>query len=632
MISKNREKMKKNIFEYVGDLLKTESKYTSKDGKLLKTSIYNDIMTMNEQLLSLLLSDELVKERFFKNINGNLIFDKQKFAWFIESKEFLPDSYTRYINKIGLTHNGNYISKSNDVVLDFPYKDCVLEGGQDKDDQKRKEIFYNEIIASEEINRMLAPKVLTKAKRYSKNGVEENITFNDDDNLIIKGNNLIVLSSLLRRYEGKVKCIYIDPPYNTGNDSFNYNDSFNHSTWLIFMKNRLELARKFLKNDGVIFVSLDDREAHYCKVLMDDIFGSDNYLNDIIWNSTKSVTNTAIISVSHTHTLVYFKNKDYFVKNRTEFRIKDNGEGFSNPDNDSRGPWKADPFQVGGWRPNQQYEIVNPKTGKVYLPNEGCSWKNDYDKFQELLKDNRIIFGATGESGPQRKRFLYEAKERGKVVKTIWDDAGTTTNGTQHLKKLFGKNVFSNPKPEQFIKKILELSTKEGDLVLDYHLGSGTTCAVAHKMRRKYIGVEQMNYIESITLERMKKVILGEKGGISEETKWNGGGTFVYCEILEDAKNLMKMIDDSNESNIDGLKKLIYTDERIIPYVNRYELENLDFEFEQLDFDEKKIVLKKLINKNKLYVNDSDIDDSRYNVSENDKKFTSSFYGGKRTC
>lgn len=632
MISKNREKMKKNIFEYVGDLLKTESKYTSKDGKLLKTSVYNDIMTMNEQLLSLLLSDELVKERFFKNINETLIFDKQKFAWFIESKEFLPDSYTRYINKIGLTHNGNYISKSNDVVLDFPYKDCVLEGGQDKDDQKRKEIFYNEIIASEEINRILAPKVFTKAKRYSKNGVEENITFNDDDNLIIKGNNLIVLSSLLRRYEGKVKCIYIDPPYNTGNDSFNYNDSFNHSTWLIFMKNRLELARKLLKNDGVIFVSLDDREAHYCKVLMDDIFGSDNYLNDIIWNSTKSVTNTAIISVSHTHTLVYFKNKDYFVKNRTEFRVKDNGEGFSNPDNDSRGPWKADPFQVGGWRPNQQYKIVNPKTGKVYLPNEGCSWKNDYDKFQELLKDNRIIFGATGESGPQRKRFLYEAKERGKVVKTIWDDAGTTTNGTQHLKKLFGKNVFSNPKPEQFIKKILELSTKEGDLVLDYHLGSGTTCAVAHKMRRKYIGVEQMNYIESITLERMKKVILGEKGGISEETKWNGGGTFVYCEILEDAKNLMKMIDDSNESNIDGLKKFIYTDERIIPYVNRYELENLDLEFEQLDFDEKKIVLKKLINKNKLYVNNSDIDDSRYNVSENDKKFTNSFYGGKRTC
>ena len=171
MISKNRENMKKNIFEYVGDLLKTESKYTSKDGKLLKTSIYNDIMTMNEQLLSLLLSDELVKERFFKNLNGTLIFDKQKFAWFIESKEFLSDSYTRYINKIGLTHNGNYISKSNDVVLDFPYKDCVLEGGQDKDDQKRKEIFYNEIIASEEINRMLAPKVFTKAKRYSKNGV-----------------------------------------------------------------------------------------------------------------------------------------------------------------------------------------------------------------------------------------------------------------------------------------------------------------------------------------------------------------------------------------------------------------------------------------------------------------------------
>lgn len=239
--------MEKNIFELVADLLKTEIKYTSEDGKLLKASVYSDVMTMDEKLLSLLMSDETIKERFFKDINGTLIFDKQKFAWFIESKEFLPDSYTRYTNKIGLTHNGEFISKSNDIVLDFPYKDCVLEGGQDKDDQKRKEIFYNEIIASDEINRMLAPKVFTNVRRYTKEGVEENITFNENDNLIIKGNNLIALSSLLKRYEGEVKCIYIDPPYNTGNDSFNYNDSFNHSTWLTFMKNRLEIAKKNAK-------------------------------------------------------------------------------------------------------------------------------------------------------------------------------------------------------------------------------------------------------------------------------------------------------------------------------------------------------------------------------------------------
>lgn len=205
--------MNKNIFEIVEEVLKTNSKYISDDGKLLKALVYSDVMTMDQKLLSLLLSNKKIKERFFKDVNGTLVFDKQGFAWFIESKEFLPDSYTRYTNKIGLTNNGDFISKSNDVVLDFPYKDCVLEGGQDKEDQMRSEIFYNETIASDEITRMLAPKVFTNAKRYTKDGVEENITFDENDNLIIKGNNLIVLSSLLKRYEGKVKCIYIDPPY-----------------------------------------------------------------------------------------------------------------------------------------------------------------------------------------------------------------------------------------------------------------------------------------------------------------------------------------------------------------------------------------------------------------------------------
>lgn len=275
--------MNKNIFEIVVGVLKTNSKYISDDGKLLKAMVYSDVMTMNKELLSLLLSDEKIKERFFENVNGTLVFDKQKFAWFIESKEFLPDSYTRYTNKIGLTHNGDFISKSNDVVLDFPYKDCVLEGGQDKDDQKRNEIFYNETIASDEISKMLAPKVFTNAKRYSKDGIEENITFDEKDNLIIKGNNLIALSSLLKRYEGKVKCVYIDPPFNTGSDSFNYNDKFSRSTWLVFMKNRLELAKRLLHVTGNIFVHIDINQSHYLKTLCDGIFGEDNFVEEIIW-------------------------------------------------------------------------------------------------------------------------------------------------------------------------------------------------------------------------------------------------------------------------------------------------------------------------------------------------------------
>lgn len=202
--------MEKNIFEIVEDILKINTKYISEDGKLLKAVVYSDVMTMDKNLLSLLLSEEKIKKGFFQDVNGILVFDKQRFAWFIESKEFLPDSYTRYTNKIGLTHNGDFISKLNDVILDFLYKDCVLEGRQDKDEQKRKEIFYNETIASDEIRKMLAPKVFTNAKRYTRDGVEENITFNQNDNLIIKGNNLIALSSVLKQYEGKVKCVYID--------------------------------------------------------------------------------------------------------------------------------------------------------------------------------------------------------------------------------------------------------------------------------------------------------------------------------------------------------------------------------------------------------------------------------------
>lgn len=312
--------MDKNIFEIVEEVLKTREKYVSEDDKLLKAIVYSDVMTMNNELLSLLLSNEQIKERFFEKVDGTLVFDKQKFAWFIESKEFLPDSYTRYTNKIGLTHNGDFISKLNDVVLDFPYKDCVLEGGQDKDDQKRKEIFYNETIASDEITKMLAPKVFTNAKRYTKDGIEENIAFDENDNLIIKGNNLIVLSSLLKRYEGKVKCIYIDPPYNTGSDGFGYNDSFSYSTWLTFMKNRLELAQRLLSKDGLIFISIDSSRQNangivgtsalpYLNVLMDELFGRENFIGHLHWKKKKQPSFLSRIAGVMESVLVYAKEQ-----------------------------------------------------------------------------------------------------------------------------------------------------------------------------------------------------------------------------------------------------------------------------------------------------------------------------------
>ena len=221
-----------------------------------------------------------------------------------------------------------------------------------------------------------------------------------------------------------------------------------HTDWLNMIYPRLRLARNLLTEDGVIFISIDDHEQANLKKVCDEIFGEGNFVADILWNSTKSVINTALISVSHMHNLVYFKSMDYFIKNRMKFRLPDDGKGFSNPDNDQRGAWKADPFQVGGWRPNQQYEIINPNTGKIYKPNPGCSWKNDYEHFQKLLADNRIVFGKTGEGAPQRKRFIHEAVERGRVAKTWWDDVDTTTNGTLLLKEIFdSKILFDNPKP-----------------------------------------------------------------------------------------------------------------------------------------------------------------------------------------
>ena len=228
----------------------------------------------------------------------------------------LPDSYTRFTNKIGITTNGDFISKNNDVVLDFPYKDCVLEGGQDKEDQKRNEIFYNETIANDEIRRMFAPKVLSNAKRYTVDGVDENIDFFDNDNLIIKGNNLIALSSLLKRYEGQVKCIYIDPPYNTGSDGFGYNDNFSYSAWLVFMKNRLELARKLLSKDGLIFISIDSSRQNangvigtsalpYLNVLLDEIFERKNFIGHLHWKKKKQPSFLARIAGVMESILVY---------------------------------------------------------------------------------------------------------------------------------------------------------------------------------------------------------------------------------------------------------------------------------------------------------------------------------------
>ena len=306
---------KERFDERLTKLLKTHPDFIDNTGELLRDKIKILAWEFDHNLINLLLSDPEVESKFFEEVNGRWIFNNNTFVDYINDKNFLSDSYTQFKNKIGLNIDNRFLRERGEVALVWPYKDCVLEGGQLHEEEKRQEIFFNELLAQDEINRMFDPKVLTNWKRHTVTGEEEMIGIQRDqngmirENLIIKGNNLIALHTLKQQFDGKVKLIYIDPPYNTGKDSFGYNDRFNHSSWLTFMKNRLEAAWSLLRDDGLFWISLSDKEAHYCKMLADEIFDQENFVADVIWNSTKSVTNTAVISMlTHTPTIYFMLN------------------------------------------------------------------------------------------------------------------------------------------------------------------------------------------------------------------------------------------------------------------------------------------------------------------------------------
>jgi adenine-specific DNA-methyltransferase len=325
---------------------------------------------------------------------------------FLEQKNYLNDSYTQFKNKVGLTIDGKYLKQRNEVALVWPFKDCVLEGGQSREEDNREEIFFNEILAQDEITQLLEPKVLTNAKRIDKDGEKPLDKFNRNeegtitDNLIIKGNNLLALHSLKEEFAGKVKLIYIDPPYNTGKDGFNYNDSFNHSSWLTFMKNRLEIAKELLTKDGSIWMNIDDREAHYLKVLGDDIFGRDNFIANIIWQKKFAPQNDAkYFSDTHDHILIFGKSKNDFKINYLE-RGKKAVERYKNPDNDVRGPWSSSDLTVKTYSAAYDYPITTP-SGKVVNPPKSRCWRTSKENFDKLIEDNRIWFGEDGGNVPR---------------------------------------------------------------------------------------------------------------------------------------------------------------------------------------------------------------------------------------
>lgn len=553
-----------SLYSTLIEVLKQKTDFFSESGELLRNAVYEAAMKMDPSLIKLLADNETTKNRFFTDVDRVLVFDKVGFGWVINNKEFLPDSYTRFKNKIGLVdESGSFISTSDKVELVFPYKDCVLEGGQTKEDQKRSEIFYNETLAPDEIDRLLYPKVLTNAKRYTSNGNAQITEFSDNDNLIIKGNNLLAIASLKRKFAGRIKLIYIDPPYNTGNDSFGYNDKFNRSSWLSFMKSRLKIAKDLLSPDGAIYVQLDYHQVHYAKILMDEIFGEENFQREIIWrigwlSGYKTKDNNWIRN--HDTILFYSKNPKSlkFIKN---------------------------------YIPKNEFKEIAQSDAERY-PIEDVWNGNEYDDLNSIA---------------------------------IVSFAGETVS-----KLLNPDDEVKGQKSEKLLERILRAHTSKGDIVLDFFGGTGTTAAVAHKMGRKYIVCEQLDKHIDIELRRLNKVILGEQSGISKRNNWQGGGSFVYCELAKLNQHYVDKIESATtDAELVALLAEIIETDFISCKVNPAEIKENAKSFEELSIGDKKRFLMELLDKNQLYVNYCDIDDENYHISEEDKAFTKSFYGDK---
>ena len=564
--------------------------------------------------------------------------------------------YTKYSNKIGLFSNskGSFIKNDTEVVLNFPFKDTVLEAGMSKEDKGREERFLQIDIDSKDIDTLEEPKVLTDFRYVDKDGersltASSDVSFFDEDgelkqNLLIKGNNLLALHTLKSRLAGKVKLIYIDPPYNTGGDGFRYNDNFNHSAWLTFMKNRLEIARELLSDDGVIFVQCDDNEQAYLKVLMDEIFGQDCFVSTSAVVINRGGRDYGGIARTHEYLTVFSRQPDIELNlvedGEKKFRYIDEVGGFDLMElrnrnvlfNDKNRPNLCYPFYVNPDEKddNGLLEIsLEPKPGFVeVMPaiSQGIQTVWRWGKEKALANLNVDIRGKAKQNGGYM--IVQKYRGTGKRQRSVWDDKEfVNERGTEHIKQLFGRGGFAYPKSEWLIRRVLEIGSNEGDLILDFCLGSGTTSAVAHKMGRRWVGIEQMDYIEDVAKERLKKVVEGEQGGISKSVDWSGGGSFVYFELK---KYNQEYIDRIMEAT--SLKELedIYVDMRNNAFLkfwfDRSHFEK-DEDFRQLDLDGRKEALADVLDENQLYLNYADMGDTRHEVTADEKVLTDKFYG-----
>ncbi len=353
------------------------------------------------------------------------------------------------------------------------------------------------------------------------------------DNLLIQGDNLLALKALIPFYAGRVKCIFIDPPYNTQSAFEHYDDKLEHSQWLSMMYPRLVLLRQLLAEDGSIWVTIDDNEAHYLKVLMDEVFGRRCFVANIVWQKAYTSNQTAQhISNTHDHMLVYAKSAEMLRLGKIP-RTEQQRATFKNPDDDPRGPWKAENLSAGKFYSAGQFVITGP-FGNTFFPPQGRYWRCNEQQYKEWLDDGRITFGLNGKGRPMLKKYLNEMED-GLTPNTWWEHTqyGSNKEASIGLKALMGADVevFGTPKPEKLLAAVLAISTSSGDVVLDSFLGSGTTAAVAQKMGRRYIGIEMGDHARTHCIPRLQQVIAGEQGGISKDVGWQGGGGFRFCTL-----------------------------------------------------------------------------------------------------
>lgn len=653
------------LLQILEQQLKKETNFVSDKGELKKWVVINKAQNFDPDLIELLLENNVLKDRFFMKVKDVLVFNQALFLQFLEQKNYLNDSYTQYKNKVGLTIDGKYLKQRNEVALVWPFKDCILEGGQSREEDKREEIFFNEILAQDEITQLLEAKVFTNAKRIDGKGEKAFDGFNRNeegtitDNMIIKGNNLLALHTLKEEFTGKVKLIYIDPPYNTGNDSFKYNDNFNKSTWLTFMKNRLQSAKLLLHESGFLCCHIDNNEGEYLKVLMDEVFGSENYLN------------TFYIRVRYPDkTLKQDMDFHKEIESIHIYRKSKNAKPFLNRIETSIDKYifyfkeltKGRQIQLGGKKvvvfASDEIQIEQKQatekgrkeiwaTGSILDGNSSGRFFRDFligksesDGLGAVYK----VYGVGDEidgyryfTGPQKKGATkgkyfqgipnsqnnIDNSIRTVPINNFYDLAGSFGN----CRNEGGVELRSGKKPEELLRIIISHFSSEKDIVLDYHLGSGTTCAVAHKMKRQYIGLEQLDYGENDSINRLKNVVGGDKTGVSKSVNWQGGGSFVYLELKKYNQTFIDQIEEAKDTKSlleiwDQMKEKSFLSYNVDIKKQEEHIE----EFKALSLKEQKRHLCELLDKNQLYVNLSSLSDTDFACTKEEKKVTKDFY------